>query len=147
MASSRILVVDLDPRSCPSDNCGHLAEMIGNFLPSREISVRTVARAPPETTDSPPHLVLLRSRKNGRQLPSSASFVLAEMHRPSCCKPFSTIWMTFSAVRSGRSNCFYGFGAFYRRRGGSQRLPTLRGRRRRPAGMVWWGKVNRFCGS
>ncbi len=62
MDLSDILILDLDPNSCPVDNCGQIAKLLPKLLPNSEVVIQTGTRVPSETkTTFLPDLILLKS--------------------------------------------------------------------------------------
>ena len=63
MDLSDILVMDLDPNSCPVDNCGQIARLLSKLLPNSEVVSQTGVRFPSATQNTfSPDLILLKSR-------------------------------------------------------------------------------------
>lgn len=60
MGLYHVLIVDLNPRSCPTDSCGQLPRLIRSFLPSGQIHLETITALLPEYISSRPDLILLR---------------------------------------------------------------------------------------
>jgi DNA-binding NtrC family response regulator len=65
MSLSHLLIIDLDPNSCPADNCGRLAKRIQDFLPALKIDIQIAACFPSETISFSPDLILLRPSFTG----------------------------------------------------------------------------------
>lgn len=61
MTPYRVLILDLNPRSFPEDNCGQLPKLIENILPNRDIYHQTITNFPPRPIDFLPDLIFLRS--------------------------------------------------------------------------------------
>jgi len=62
MGLSDVLMMDLDPNSCPVDHCGQISKQLPKLLPDSKVVIQTGNNVPFKAkTSFPPDLILLKS--------------------------------------------------------------------------------------
>ena len=60
MEPTRIVMMDLDPHSCPEDHGGQLTKLLRNCTFTSAVAIQVVTHLPSETRCPPPDLIVLR---------------------------------------------------------------------------------------
>ncbi len=60
MEPTRIVMMDLDPHTCPEDHGGRLTRLLRGGMSPSPIDIQTITHFPPKTPPPPPDLIFLR---------------------------------------------------------------------------------------